>query len=93
MNRELSPQVEQYLASVVAGGLFPTEEAALEAAVEALREKTERVVPIPDEHLELVEQGMASARAGLCREMTGADWEELHQLARDVAAGNPPTSV
>jgi hypothetical protein len=40
MSRELSPQSEQYLANAVASGLFPSTEAALEAAVEALREKT-----------------------------------------------------
>jgi hypothetical protein len=39
MDKALSPQSEQYLASVVAGGLFPSKEAALEAAVAALREK------------------------------------------------------
>ena len=43
MSLELSPQVEQYLASVVADGLFPSERAALEAAVAALREKTEQI--------------------------------------------------
>jgi Arc/MetJ-type ribon-helix-helix transcriptional regulator len=41
-SRELSPQTEQCLASVVASGLFPSAEAALEAAIEALREKTRR---------------------------------------------------
>ena len=52
MSRELSPQVEQYLASVVAGGLFPSEEAALEAAIAALREKIESIPFVPDEHME-----------------------------------------
>jgi len=41
-SRELSPQTEQCLASVVASGLFPSAEAALEAAIEALREKPRR---------------------------------------------------
>ena len=93
MAGELSPQIEQYLASVVAGGLFPSREEALEAAIIALREKIEPIPFVPDEHMELVEQGIASARAGLCREMTDADWDNLRQLARDVAAGNPPTSI
>jgi hypothetical protein len=79
---ELSPQTELYLASVVAGGLFPSKEAALEAAVEALRAKTEQIPFVPAEHMELVEQGIASARAGRSRELTDADWERLRQHAR-----------
>jgi vacuolar-type H+-ATPase subunit E/Vma4 len=82
MSRELSPQVERYLASVVAGGLFPSEEAALEAAIAALREKIEPISSVPDEHVELIEQGIASLRAGRCRVFTDADWENLRQLAR-----------
>jgi len=92
MGTELSPEIEQYLASVVAGGLFPSQEAALEAAIAALREKTESVPLAPDEHMELVEQGIASARAGRKRELNDADWENLRQIARDAAAGKPPTS-
>jgi hypothetical protein len=90
---ELSPQTEQFLASVVAGGLFPSKEAALEAAVEALRAKTEHIPSVPAEHMELVEQGIASARAGRSRELTDADWERLQQRAREVASRNPPSSV
>jgi hypothetical protein len=93
MSRELSPQVEQYLASVVAGGLFPSKEAALEAAVAALREKTEPIPFVPDEHIERLEQAIESANAGRCREMTDADWERLRQRARDAASHNPPKSV
>ncbi len=88
MSSELSPQIEQYLASIVAGGLFPSKEAALEAAIEALREKTERLAPIPEEHLKLIEQGVASARAGRKRELSDADWENLRQRAHEVAARN-----
>lgn len=40
----LSTQNEQFLADVLASGLFPSREAALEAAVEVLREKTEPIV-------------------------------------------------
>jgi transposase len=93
MIRELSPQIEQYLASVVAGGLFPSEEAALEAAIAALREKTEPIPFVPDEHMERLDQAIDSANAGRCREMSDADWESLHQLARDNASGNPPSNV
>jgi hypothetical protein len=89
MARELSPQIEQYLASVVAGGLFPSQEAALEAAIAALREKTELIPFVPDEHMERLEQAIESANAGHCREMTDADWANLRQIARDAASGNP----
>jgi len=93
MSTELPPQLEQYLASVVAGGWFPSREAALEAAVEALRAQTERVPFVPAEHMERVEQGIASARAGRSRELNEADWECLRQRARDVASRNPPSDA
>jgi hypothetical protein len=93
MAKELSPQSEQYLASVVAGGLFPTEEAALEAAVAALREKFDPILTVPDEHVERLEQAIESANAGCCRELTDADWEGLRQRARDAASRNPSGSV
>src|ERR1700722_4184266 len=92
MSTELSPQIEQYLASVVAGGLFPSQEAALEAAINALREKTEPIPFVPDEHMSRVEQAIESANAGRSRALTDADWENLRQLARDTTSGNPPTS-
>jgi len=90
MSYELSPQAEQYLESVVAGGLFPTKEAAIEAAVEALRRNIEAIPMVPQEHMEMVEQGIASARAGRGRELTDADWENLRQHARLAASGNRP---
>lgn len=86
MSIQLSPQAEQYLDSVVADGFFPSREAALEAAVDALREKLEPIPFVPDEHMERVEQAIASSNAGRSREMTPEDWESLRQLARDVAA-------
>jgi hypothetical protein len=86
MDKELSPQTEQYLASVVAGGLFPSKEAAIEAAVAALREKTEPIQFVPDEHMEAVEQALESALAGKGTPMTAADWDELRKHAHDVAA-------
>jgi hypothetical protein len=87
MVRELSPQTEQYLASVVAGGLFPSKEAALEAAIAALREKTEPIPFVPDEHMDRVEQAIESANAGRTKPMTPEYWESLRQTVRD-AAGN-----
>jgi hypothetical protein len=90
MARELSPQIEQRLASVVAGGLFPSEEAALEAAIAALRGKTEPIPFVPDEHLDLVEQRIASARAGREREFTDADWETCAKLPGTPRPENRP---
>lgn len=89
MNRELSPEAEQYLASVVAGGLFTSKEAALEAAVGALKAQFEQIRFVPAEHMDLVEQAIASAEAGRCRELTDADWEALRQRARKVASPLP----
>jgi len=86
MSSQLPPQAEQYLDSVVAGGFFPSKEAALEAAIVALREKMEPIPFVPDEDMESVEQAIRSANAGESREMTPEDWEALRQLARDVAA-------
>ncbi len=87
MEHGLSPQNQQYLEQVVAGGIYPSKEAALDAAVAALREKNDEIPFIPDEHMGAVEQAIESADAGLCRTMTEDDWERLRQLARDVAAG------
>jgi hypothetical protein len=85
MGHELSAQTEQYLASIVAGGLFPSKAAALEAAVEALRNST-AIPMIPEEHMEAVEQGIASALAGRAGPMREADWEELRDHARQAAS-------
>lgn len=86
MTFDLSPQSEQYLASVVAGGLYPSTAAALEAAVVALREKTAQLPFVPDEHMELVEQALASSGEGRSRPLTDADWSHFRQLAKDSAA-------
>ena len=56
MTKELSSQNEQFLDSIVAGGLFPSKEAALDAAIEALREKTQQIPFVPDEHMERLDQ-------------------------------------
>ena len=91
MSRELSPQVEQYLASVVAGGLFPSEEAALEAAIAALREKIEPIRPCQMSIWSLSSKASLLC-AGRCRVFTDADWENLRQLARDSASSSQPGS-
>jgi hypothetical protein len=92
MAKDLSEQTEQYLASMVAGGLFPSKEAALEAAVAALREKAELIPFVPDEHMARVEQAIESADAGLTSPMTPAYWDSLRQNVRDIAAGKSPNS-
>jgi hypothetical protein len=88
MSSGLSPQSEQYLAQVVASGMFPSKEAALEAAVVALREKNEEVPMIPGEHMALVEEALASLEAGEGRPITEDGWQRWHELARKVAAEN-----
>lgn len=90
MQHELSPQSEQYLDKVVSGGLYPSKEAALEAAIEALRQKNDEIPFVPDEDMEAVERGIEEANAGLATPMTKDDWARLRQLAHDVAAENLP---
>jgi Arc/MetJ-type ribon-helix-helix transcriptional regulator len=92
MASDLSPQTERYLDQLVAGGVFPSKQAALEAAVQALRAKNETLPLIPAEHLELIEQGMASARAGRTRALGDADWQRLRQFAQDAASANRPST-
>jgi hypothetical protein len=86
MANELSAYSENYLAKVVAAGLFPSKQAALEAAVAALREKNEEPAMVPAEHLERVEEGLASANAGRSRELADADWERIRESVRDRAS-------
>ena len=85
MAYQLSAQSEQFLASVVAGGLFPSKEDALEAAVTALREKSQSLPAVPDEHVELVEEAIASAPQGQLREFSTSDWSRLREHAYQVA--------
>lgn len=85
MASELSPQSESYLQNLVTGGFFPTKEAAIEAAVAALREKNEQPPLIPEEHSDRVEQAIASCEAGLSRPLTADDWARWKQIAQDAA--------
>jgi Arc/MetJ-type ribon-helix-helix transcriptional regulator len=85
MELNLSQQSEQYLQQLVAGGLYPSTAAALEAAVAALRERGEQDPLVPEEHMAAVEQGLASA-AGLARPFIPADWARLRQIAHDAAS-------
>jgi len=86
MDHSLSPQTEEFLANMVANGVFPSRAAAIEAAVSALREKAAAIPAVPAEHLARVEQAIESANAGLTTPMTADDWAGLRQRARDVAA-------
>lgn len=85
MSSQLSPHVEDLIAHAVANGMFPTREAVLEAGVERLFKEV--IPPVPDEHLAAVELGLAEIEQGLVEDMTKGDWDELHQLVQDVAAG------
>lgn len=71
---------------MVTGGFYPSTEAALEAAVEALREKNGTTPLVPDEHMIAVEEALAELEAGVEEEMAASDWEGLRQVIRDVAA-------
>lgn len=68
MSTELSPHVEHLIGQAVAGGLYPTREALLEAAAERLLEDNPK--PVPDEHLAAVEKGLDQLDAGL-----GKEWD------------------
>ncbi len=84
MDRELSPQTEEYPASIVAGSLFTSKEAALEAAEAALRERTEPISFVPDKHMARVEVAIESANAGLTSPTTPTYWDGLRQDIRDM---------
>jgi hypothetical protein len=91
MNYDLSPRAEQFLTDVVAQGQFPTKTAALEAAVEALREKSDEIPYVPGEHMEAVERGIEEANAGKLIPMTPEYWQRLRQIAGDASAGDHAT--
>lgn len=65
----------------MAGGLYPSKRAALEAAVATLREKDRPLPMVPDDHLDAVEKAVTSADAGEVRELTPADWSRLRDSA------------
>lgn len=87
MDNRFSPQTEQFLVHAVASGMFPSKEAAIDAAVEALREKTDPIPTVPDDHMDRVERAIESANAGRLTPMTPEYWERLRQVVRDTAAG------
>lgn len=93
MPDELSPQAEAYLASIVAGGLYSSKQAAIEAAVAALREKNQPLPNVPDDHMDAVEAALSAAQTGQLCEFTAADWSRLRGYAHDVAARVTPGEV
>ncbi|MGC3971438.1 MAG: hypothetical protein QM775_30090 [Pirellulales bacterium] len=86
MSHELSPQSESYLHQVVAGGLYPSKDAALEAAVAALREQNANIPPVPDDHVAAVEEALADLEAGVEEKFTVEDWQSLREVIRSAAS-------
>ena len=80
-----SPQNEQFLAQAIAEGLYPSKEAALDAAVSALREKSGHVPLIAPEHEALVYAAWESSQAGRSSAMNDADWNALRETAQAAA--------
>jgi hypothetical protein len=74
---------------MVSAGFYPSKEAALEAAIEALRERSELIPFVPDEHMEQVEKAIESANAGRLTLVTPEFWEGLRQMVREIASKNP----
>jgi Arc/MetJ-type ribon-helix-helix transcriptional regulator len=85
MSNALSPHIERKIAEAVAGGLYPSREALIEAGVEHLLD--EQIVPMPDEHVALVEAAIESSRSGHSAQMTRQEWDELHRMVDDIATG------
>lgn len=88
MSSGLSPDVEHKITEALASGLYPSREALLEAGVEQLL--NEQIPLIPGEHEALVEAAIESSSAGSSAEMTRREWDDLHQLVNDIAAGKQP---
>ncbi len=85
MSGGLSPQIERKIAEALAGGLFPSREALIEAGVEHLLD--EQVPLVRPQDLALVEAALESSSAGRSAEMTRQEWDELHRMVADIAAG------
>jgi Arc/MetJ-type ribon-helix-helix transcriptional regulator len=85
MSNELSPHIEQRITEALASGLYPSREALIEAGVESLLD--ERIPMVPDEDMPLVEAAFESSSVGRSAEMTRQEWNELHQMVNDIAAG------
>jgi hypothetical protein len=84
----LSPQNEQYLDQAVAAGLFPSKEAALDAAVQALRDASAEPPLVVDEHMDAVEAGLDEADAGKSLPWSTQDRETVRNLGRQRRSPN-----
>ncbi len=84
----LSPQSEQFLEHAVAAGWFPSKEAALDAAVQALRDASAELPLIAEEHLDAVEAGLNEADAGKSLPWTSQDRETIRNLAKQRRAAD-----
>lgn len=89
MTSGLSPQIEQKIAQALAGGLYPSREALLEDGVEQLLDS--RIPTVPEEHMALVETAIESSNSSGSAPMTPAEWDRLHALVADAAAGKHVT--
>ncbi len=85
MERELSSQNEHYLAELVASGVFPSREAALNAAVEALKLQGSDIPYVPDEHLEAVEAAIKSIRRDGTFPVDDEHWRRLDRLVDAIS--------
>lgn len=80
MATNLNPQNEQFIQQALAAGRFPDRESLLNAAVDTLREEQPNIV-ITEAMGRLVDEAIDEAEAGLEREFTEADWQDLFQRA------------
>jgi hypothetical protein len=86
MKSGFSPDLEQFITTVVTSGQFASRDAVLETAVATLRDLLGRSpTEIPAEHLSDVEAGWAEVDAGLDTEMTSEDWARLHRIVDEAA--------
>ncbi len=82
MGESLSPDIEQRIAEALAGGLYPSREALLEAGVVQLLD--DAVPLVPAEHMAQVEAALESIQKCGSAEMTRQDWDQLHRMVGDM---------
>jgi Arc/MetJ-type ribon-helix-helix transcriptional regulator len=80
MNIAISQENQRFLDDLVRGGMFPSQGAALDAAIAALRISTESIASVPQEHEAAILAAIASSNAGKSRPMTDDEWVELHRI-------------
>lgn len=85
MNYTISKDNQRFLDDLVRGGAFPSQDAALDAAIAAFRETSETEMFVPLEHEAALEEAMVESEAGLSAPMTDGDWAELRRIANETA--------